>query len=239
MKNNHTDKMQKNLWKSLLTPQTEDFFKYHLEHLSSQKKAHRKNFFGVTLNVPPHVYNPNINSSSFHLYSSMPTFSNKSVLDMGCGSGAIGLAIKKNHNNCTVTLSDIDYVATGSAKENAHQNSLDVKVKQSDLFKRFKTDEKFDVIVFNLPFFDHDYQNEEINQNVNKEVSLCDPGMKITNKFLSEYKNYLNPNGECYIVLANISSKKTLKTVKKKYNGFIVSLNYSSSGDFVKAVIRI
>jgi len=79
------------------------------------------------------------------------------VLDLGCGSGAIGLSIAKLCDNAKVTLSDISKAAVETAKKNASALSAGRKVSfvAGNWFepfnKRFRR-VKFDFIVSNPPY---------------------------------------------------------------------------------------
>lgn len=74
-------------------------------------------------------------------------FSNKSILDIGCGSGILSILAKKlNAEN--VDACDIDDIAVSSAKENAEINSVDIKVFKSDLFSNVEG--KYDIIFANI-----------------------------------------------------------------------------------------
>ena len=70
----------------------------------------------------------------------------KDVIDVGCGSGILGLSAKVLGAK-TVLMVDIDEDAVRNAKENAKLNNInDVSIKQGDLI----ADEKADVIFANL-----------------------------------------------------------------------------------------
>ncbi len=73
---------------------------------------------------------------------------NESVLDLGCGYGAMGLVIKTLFH-AKVTLVDINQRAVQLTKENADHLHLDVTVLQSDGFSNVNG--VFDVIVTNPP----------------------------------------------------------------------------------------
>lgn len=74
-----------------------------------------------------------------------------SVLDLGCGYGPVGIAIKKAFPSATVVMSDINERAVAVAKENAEINKVTVDVRQSEVFSKFKDAEKFDTILLNPP----------------------------------------------------------------------------------------
>lgn len=76
-------------------------------------------------------------------------FNNPDILDLCTGSGAIGIALKKEIKS-NVTESDISIKALNVAKKNAKLNNLDIEFIKSDLFKNINN--KYDVIVSNPPY---------------------------------------------------------------------------------------
>lgn len=76
------------------------------------------------------------------------------VLDLGCGTGAIALAIAKERPEALVFGVDLVPEAVVLAKENAKRNNLDnVKFLQSNWFSNIPK-EKYDLIVSNPPYID-------------------------------------------------------------------------------------
>jgi SAM-dependent methyltransferase len=69
--------------------------------------------------------------------------SGASVLDLGCGYGAVGLFIKAIFGKQSVTLSDINERAVDYARKNALKNHLEVESVKSDLYSAFEGD-RFD-----------------------------------------------------------------------------------------------
>lgn len=80
----------------------------------------------------------------------------KNIMDLGTGSGAIGISICKANPNVKVVAVDISNEALQVAKENAVLNVVNTQMAfvQSDLFKTFETLDipKMDVIVSNPPY---------------------------------------------------------------------------------------
>lgn len=74
----------------------------------------------------------------------------KNILDLGCGSGAVGISIKRNNLKINVTLSDISEKALYIARKNAQ--NLDIKIIKSDLLKNIKNINIYDCIFANLPY---------------------------------------------------------------------------------------
>ncbi|MEI6675298.1 MAG: peptide chain release factor N(5)-glutamine methyltransferase [Verrucomicrobiota bacterium] len=121
----------------------------------------------------------------------------RDLLDMGCGSGVLGLTLAAERPSWQVTLADISPAALALAKENAAQ--LDITNLQwcaSDLFAAI--DGTFDGIVANLP-----YVPESERASLGREV-LHDPalalfsgadGMDLIRRFIPEAFAHLRPGG--------------------------------------------
>jgi release factor glutamine methyltransferase len=76
---------------------------------------------------------------------------NPKILDMGCGSGVLGLTLASEHPVWDVTLADVSPDALALARENAARLATgNVHFVQSDLFSGI--DGVFDGIVANLPY---------------------------------------------------------------------------------------
>jgi len=75
----------------------------------------------------------------------------KKVWDVCCGSGCIGLGLKKRFPQLKVILSDIEESAISVAKRNAKRNQLDVEFLLGDLLSVFKG-QKADMIFCNPPY---------------------------------------------------------------------------------------
>ena len=101
------------------------------------------------------------------------------TLDLGCGYGAIGLAIAKSCPAGAVHMVDKDFVAVEFATKNAQINHLNnCTAYLSNAFSAVRR-AKFDNIVANLP------------ANVGKEMLYI---------ILSDAKDHLNPGGQLVVV---------------------------------------
>lgn len=76
-------------------------------------------------------------------------FDNPRVLDIGCGTGCIGLYIKHAVPDADVTLCDISEKAISLAKENAQSLNLDVHFVHADMRDIIG---EYDIIISNPPY---------------------------------------------------------------------------------------
>lgn len=73
------------------------------------------------------------------------------VLDLCCGSGAIGISLARICTNIKVAASDYSQPALKMAKKNAEKNRVKIKFFQGDLYEAVAK-KRFDMIVSNPPY---------------------------------------------------------------------------------------
>lgn len=122
------------------------------------------------------------------------------VLDIGTGSGAIALSLKKARPNWQVMASDISSDALSLAQENAEANQLEVTFVQSDVFSAIEG--KFDIIVSNPPYIAYE-DNDEVGINVfTSEPHLAlfadEDGYAIYRQIIEQASAYLTARGKLY-----------------------------------------
>jgi release factor glutamine methyltransferase len=106
---------------------------------------------GRTLLTDPEVFHPVyfLSTPVFLDYLSTVAVAGKRLLDMGTGSGVVGIFAAGR--GARVTACDINPRAVALAVENARRNGVEIEVLASDLFSELPG-RNFDVICFNLPF---------------------------------------------------------------------------------------
>ncbi len=123
------------------------------------------------------------------------------VLDMGCGSGVLGLSLAKKAGERTevsVTLTDICPDALALARANAEKLELDeVEFVQSDLFQNVEG--LFDLTVSNLPYIP-DGERSELSAEVQRDPALAlyggPEGTEIIERFLTDAREHLAAGGK-------------------------------------------
>ena len=122
------------------------------------------------------------------------------LLEIGTGTGAIGITAAKSANVKSVTMTDISEEAVTLAKENAVDSGVSGKcsICKSDLFENVSG--KFDMIIFNPPYLPDD----EVKGGKN-EWSGGATGIETTARFLKHAGSFLKENGSVIIVQSSFS----------------------------------
>lgn len=125
--------------------------------------AGAKEFFGMELSVDPRVLVPRPDTETLaqwalDLLDRQETTglakARPSVLDLGTGSGAIALAIKKTRPDADVEATDVSADALAVARENARRLALAVTFRQAEWLDDI--DGRYDLIVSNPPYIEAD-----------------------------------------------------------------------------------
>lgn len=132
---------------------------------------------------------------------SWPLPETQRVLDMGCGSGVIGLSLAKARPSWELVLADVSPDALSLARENAEDlGAENAELIQSDLFASLTG--SFDGIVANLPYVP-DGERSTMTREVLHDPALAlfsgADGLDLIRRFIPEAIQRLNPGG--WIVL--------------------------------------
>ena len=137
------------------------------------------------------------------------------ILDIGTGSGAIAISLKKEINS-EVYATDISKEALEVAKENAKRNNAEVNFINTNLFDGIK--EKFDVVISNPPYIRYDEEIDEIVKNNEPHLALYadNDGLYYYEEILKNVNSILN---EKYLIAFEIGKDqyKEIEKIKNKY----------------------
>ena len=174
-----------------------ELIKARKDNYPIQYITHSVNFYGLDLYVDENVLIPRFETEELVEHATEllnERFINPKVLDLCCGSGAIGLAIKDKIKTSIVTMSDISKNALEVAKINKDKLSLDVEIIESDLFNNIH--DKYDCILSNPPYIKTNEEIEDIVKDNEPHLALYggEDGLDYYERILKDIKNYLNPN---------------------------------------------
>ncbi|MGT2935504.1 peptide chain release factor N(5)-glutamine methyltransferase [Streptococcus castoreus] len=179
----------------------DQIFKALSQHLSPQYITGKAYFRDLQLAVDQRVLIPRPETEELvDLILKENAASHLTVLDIGTGSGAIAISLKKERPDWQVTASDISSDALSLAQENAGKNQVDLTFIESDVFSHLSG--KFDIIVSNPPYIAYEDQ-DEVGLNVYQSephVALfaAENGYAIYRRIIQEASAYLTKEGKLY-----------------------------------------
>ena len=92
------------------------------------------------------------------------------IIDVGCGSGAIGITLAKELENAKVTCLDISDAALDVTRENAKRLNVSINVLKGDMLDY--VNDKYDVVISNPPYIATDEEIEDIVKNNEPHLAL-------------------------------------------------------------------
>lgn len=157
----------------------------------------KANFYGNDYIVNEHTLIPRFETEELvekALIYINKLFPNKNlkVIDLGTGTGCIGITIKKHLPLANVTLVDIDPNTLEITKENAKKLNVDVNIIESNYWENIT--DKFDIIISNPPYI-------KLNEKIETIVSKNEPklalyagidGLDAYREILRNIKSHLN-----------------------------------------------
>lgn len=165
------------------------------------------------------------------------------IIDIGAGSGFIGIYLKKYLQSANIYSIEPDLNAYKVAKRNYDLNNVQVKIINSAI-QSFKTSEKFDVIISNPPYIPSTYKSKISKSVKNFEPSTAlfarNQGLEIYLEIIKFAKNNLKDNG---VILFEVFSKKQSMSIiryAKKHFKLAYTLHKDSFGKwrFCKIILN-
>lgn len=166
---------------------------------------------------------------------------NRSLLDIGTGTGCIPIAIKKYLDQLDVHALDISAKALSVASANAERHGIKVKFLQADILN-FYSSQLFDVVVSNPPYIRH-FEKAEMHQNVlahepHSALFVPDENPLLFYQAITNFAfTNLKPLGSLYFEINADLALETAQIIEKR--GFIaVALKKDMQGKYrmVKAI---
>ena len=168
-------------------------------------------FYGIEIKVNPSVLIPRAETEILvdTVIKQVKKEEEINILDIGCGSGNISIALAVKISNCKVFGTDISKDALKISMENADANGVTSKTEfyRKDIITDDLSDlPKMDIIVSNPP-----YVSEEKFATLQNEIKYFEPDFAVTDfsdgfkfyKVISERaKQLLKPGGKIYFELS-------------------------------------
>lgn len=170
----------------------------------------KKTFFNdYVFKISENVYDPA--EDSFLFAENLHIAKGEKVLDMGTGSGILGVLAAKHA--CEVIAVDLNPHAIKCAKQNAACNAVSDKMLfvQSDLFTALTDTMRFDVVLFNAPYVPS--RDDEMTSWLDRAWAGGVSGRQVIDKFISQVPIYIEQTG--YVLLMQSTLAGVDDTVSK------------------------
>ena len=160
-------------------------------------------FFGRTFKVNPHVLIPRADSETLieKALSKINMLDAYEILDLGCGTGIIGITIALERPLSKITLIDQSQHAIQNTKDNqALYQATNVMIQKSNWFNALDQT-RFDVILSNPPYLEEN--DPHLLQGLEGEpidALVAGPaGTEAIQHIIKNAKNYIKPSGWLFI----------------------------------------
>lgn len=186
-----------------------------------------KEFYGRRFNVTPATLIPRPETETMIeiLGDILPKImhplkqSHPHVIDIGTGSGCIGITAKLEFPELSVTLADISKHALNIAEKNAYKLNAEVTILKSDLLTDYPLQPT--IILANLPYVDHDWHVSP-ETKVEPDIALfaSNKGLSLINKLITQASSRLAHHG---LLLLEADARQHADIVHAaKNHGFII-----------------
>ena len=177
-----------------------------------------KEFYGRKFTVSPAALVPRPESEdmiSLFLDATAGEIEQKVLIDVGTGSGCLGITAALERTNISVILSDISKDALRIAEKNADEHRARVKIQQQSLLNGQL--EPVDYIFANLPYVDKDWEvSPELQYEPKIALFTEDGGLKLTLELIRQAPHCLTPNGQLFIEADPIQHERIIQAAARQ-----------------------
>ena len=162
--------------------------------------------------IPKDVYEPA--EDTFLLAENLKVNEDDIVLDMGTGSGILGILAAKKAKR--VIAVDSNPHAVRCAKLNAKASKVVDKmdIRLGDLFQPIKQNERFTLILFNAPYLPTSPDEEKTW--IGRAWAGGPTGRQLIDRFIAEAPRYLCENGKILLVQSSLSNvEETMRRLRE------------------------
>lgn len=199
-------------------------------------------FHDVMLNVDENVLIPRPETEELVSLIARDSFRPESVMDIGCGSGAISVALQKALNT-KLTAVDVDSGAISVAIGNALRNDAPVHFMKMDVLKKSEWSEldiRFDMLVSNPPYV-RDLEKEMMAVNVldyepHKALFVSDKDPLVFYRTLAEMARLkLNEGGHVWLEINEYLAEETAELFRPAFGQVDIIKDFRDKDRFIHA----
>ena len=170
------------------------------------RKPRPYSYNGITTIVHPDVFPPHLTLSTKILldFISAIDLTQKTFLELGCGSGIISLYASQK--GATVTASDINKTALEYLTNASKENKLPVQCVYSNLFEALQ-EKQFDYIFINPPYY------PKTPENVKQQAWFCGSTFEYFTALFNQLPKYLTKENTTYMILSEDCELEKIKSI--------------------------
>jgi len=181
--------------------------------VKQEKEKKLVKILGASFDVFPEVFSPIYSSdTAWFAEKIIPLIQRKKFLEIGTGAGVIA-CLAAIHGATNVIATDINPQAINNLLSNAKLHSLSIDARIGSVFDPILSNELFDVIFWNHPFY---YLDEKINDNDVISLSVYDTEYQSLRKFFLHGKEHLEKNGRLILGTSNVARINLIKKLAKE-----------------------
>ncbi len=133
-----------------------------------------------------------------------------SILDMGTGTGILGMCAAMDRNADNVLFADIDDAALALARSNVMSNRNVLRAKcafiKTDMFSKIPSKKLFDLIMFNPPYLPSEGERSALQNTWDGGPT----GIEVSAEFMRQSVLHLNKDGALLLVASSFSDTDRL-----------------------------
>ena len=187
--------------------------------IKGHREAYEMEVNGIAITVLPDVFSPKyFLDSAWYAKKVSEIVKNKSLLEIGTGTGITALTAALNSSE--VTCTDINESAVRNAQINFQRHGIEARILLGDIYEPLTEEDKFDYIIWNHPF------NKGTNPN---EEALLKAGFDFQyeslEKYIAEARDHLTEEGKLLLGTGNFADQTEIARLAKKHDYKITVLD--------------
>lgn len=197
-----------------------------------------KEFYGHLFKVTPSTLIPRPESETMidllleaNRQTHLPLQPRRRLVDVGTGSGCLGISAKLTLPDLTVTLLDISRYALKVAEENARDLKADVQCIQSNLLAQYPFTAHY--ILANLPYVDQQWERSpETNYEPDLALFAEQEGLALIDRLIEQTPDHLAFGGHLFIEADPRQHHVIIQTAKRQ--GLTLAAQQGFILDFIR-----
>ena len=172
---------------------------------------HKINFGGIKENIliKKNIFQPNLTTQLSYETAINIIKNQYEVLDLGCGSGIIGIMIMKKFPNVKMNCSDVDSNSIDLTIKDFKKKKIKADIRKGDLLEVW-SNKKFDYIINDVSGISSSIAKKSIWFSNNVPCDTGKDGSRLSVKIIKNSVKFLKKNGILQIPLISLSNIKKI-----------------------------